>query len=74
MKDIALVNRSIMIIMPIFGCLASMVSGYFIVYFTMMDEYIQKYHNYTPEETDFYFTIMMAALPIGAFIGTSLII
>lgn len=42
MKDIGLINRTILILMPIFGCLASLVSGYFIVYFTMLDDYIQK--------------------------------
>lgn len=37
MKDLNKLNRTIIIIIPIFGCLASMVSGYFIVYFTMLD-------------------------------------
>lgn len=47
MEDITPINRSILIIIPVFGCLASMVSGYFIVYFTMLDDYIQKYHAFT---------------------------
>ncbi len=49
MEDISGVNRSVLIVMPIFGALASVVSGYFIVYFTMLDEYVQKYHGFTDE-------------------------
>lgn len=55
--------------MPLFGALGSLVSGYFIVYFTMLDAYIQKYHDFTDQETDLYFTVMTVALPLGAFVG-----
>ena len=59
--------------MPLFGCLASMVSGYFIVYFTMLDQYVKDYHHYTDEQSDFFFTLMVASLPVGAFLGKYLI-
>lgn len=73
MDDITMINKSVLILIPIFGCLASMVSGYFMVYFTMLDDIIQKYHHYTNQEADWYFTLMTAALPVGAFFGKSIL-
>jgi hypothetical protein len=60
-----------MCVLPLFGCLASMVSGYFIVYFTMLEQYFRAFHHYTTEENDFYFTLVTATLPVGAFLGMS---
>jgi len=34
---------------PIVISLSSLVMGYFIVYFTMLEEYIQDYHQYSDE-------------------------
>ena len=69
MKDRSVFDKILIMIIPFFGCLASMVSGYFLVYFTMLEASFKAYHNYSMEENDKYFTIMMTALPVGAFLG-----
>ena len=71
MKDRSVFNKIVIMTIPFFGCLASMVSGYFLVYFTMLEASFKASHNYSMEENDKYFTIMVTALPVGAFLGTS---
>lgn len=44
-------NKLFIFLLPIGISMSSFVMGYFIVYFTMMEEYIQQYHRYTNEET-----------------------
>ena len=66
-------NKLFIFLLPIGISMSSFVMGYFIVYFTMMEEYIQQYHRYTNEETELYFTLTSTLLPAGAFIGKPLI-
>jgi len=61
----------LILFIPIVVSLSSLVMGYFIVYFTMLEEYIQDYHQYSSEELELYFTITYTLLPIGAFICNS---
>ena len=69
MDNRPLFDKIVIMIIPLFGCLASMVSGYFLVYFTMLETAFKAYHNYSIEENDKFFTIMVTALPVGAFLG-----
>ena len=74
MKDVSCVNRAIIVMMPLFGCIASAVSGYFLVYLSMIEDEFKTYHNFSQKDHDFYFTIMVTALPVGAFLGTYCVI
>ena len=59
---------------PLVIAMSSFVMGYFMVYLTMMEEYLQKIHQYSQEESEMYFTIATALLPVGAFAGIFLFI
>lgn len=74
MKEVSTINKITFVVMPLFGSIASMVSGYFIVYLTMLEESFKSYHKFTNDQNDFYFSIMTAALPVGAFLGTKYVI
>ena len=69
MEDVSYLNKAIIVMMPLFGCIASAVSGYFIVYLTMIEYEFKAYHDFSQKDHDFYFTIMVTALPVGAFLG-----
>jgi hypothetical protein len=47
MKDVSTFNNAVIITMPLFGSIASMVSGYFIVYLSMLEEQFKAYHSFT---------------------------
>lgn len=70
MEKLNMVNKFFIFMIPLVISMSSFVMGYFMVYFTMMEEYLQKLHNYTAEESELYFTLTMALLPLGAFIAS----
>jgi len=49
MQKLARLNQILIMFVPIVISLSSLVMGYFIVYFTMLEEYIQDYHQYSDE-------------------------
>lgn len=68
MEKLARLNQIFVMFLPVVICLSSLVMGYFIVYFTMLEEYIQDYHQYSDDELELYFTITYTLLPIAAFV------
>lgn len=62
-------NRWYILVVPLVIAMSSFVMGYFMVYLTMMDEYLERLHGYSPDMAELYFTIAMALLPVGAFVG-----
>jgi hypothetical protein len=73
MDKIKDVNKVFIFLVPVGISLSSFVMGYFIVYFTMMEEYIQQYHQYSDRQTEVYFTLTTALLPFAAVIGNLLV-
>ena len=51
MKEIPRLHKFVFSVIPIFGCLASMVMGYFIVYLTMLEDEIAHYNGFTPDQS-----------------------
>jgi hypothetical protein len=57
-----------MSIIPLYCSLSSMVAGYFMVYFSMIEDEFNSYNGLAEEETYIYSDAVLA-LPIGALLG-----
>jgi hypothetical protein len=68
-KKISKLNKILMYCLPIGMSLASLVSGYFMVYLTMIEDEICVYNGISAEYIDIEFTLITAALPLGAIVG-----
>lgn len=71
MQKISKFNKVFMYLLPIGLSFASLASGYFMVYLTMIEEEVCAYNGIVAEYIDLEFTIITAALPLGAIAGTS---
>jgi hypothetical protein len=69
MDKLNMTNRWYILVVPLVIAMSSFVMGYFMVYLTMMEDYLQRLHAYSQGQSELYFTIAMSLLPIGAFIG-----
>jgi hypothetical protein len=69
MEHLSVTHKMLILIIPVAVSLSSLVMGYFVVYFTMLEENIQDYHQYSDQELEVYFTVTSTVLPVGAFIG-----
>ena len=70
MQGVPVINRCYLFLVPLVISFASFVMGYLLVYFTMVEDYIREYHNYTQAETQFYFDLTTSLLPIGALLSS----
>lgn len=57
-----------MALIPLYCSLASMVNGYFMVYFSMLESDFNKYNNLNDDSGGLYFDATLA-LPFGALLG-----
>jgi glucan phosphoethanolaminetransferase (alkaline phosphatase superfamily) len=71
MDKLKATHKWFIFMMPLVIAMSSFVMGYFMVYLTMMEDYLQRLHQYTQDESELYFTLAMSLLPLGAFAGTS---
>lgn len=51
MQEIPNLHKFVFSVLPIFGSLASMAMGYFIVYLTMLEDQIAAFNDYTPDQS-----------------------
>jgi hypothetical protein len=51
MDKLNTVNKWFIFVIPLIIAMSSFVMGYFMVYFTMMEDYLKELHNYTAEES-----------------------
>lgn len=69
MDKLKSLNKWFIFLVPLVIAMSSFVMGYFMVYLTMMEDYLQKLHAYSNQQSELYFTLTMALLPAGAFVG-----
>ena len=70
MEGVPVANKCYIFLVPAVIAFASFVMGYLLVYFTMVEDYIREYHDYTLRQTEFYFGLTTTLLPLGALLSS----